>query len=128
MNFWLLKSEPKEYSWQDMLKDKDTCWDGVHNYQALNNMKKMIIGDLAFFYHSNTDKAIMGIVQISKEFYHHDIFDGVVNVSFYADIKRIITLQEIKCNPALNNMATVKQPRLSVSPVTSAEWNTILGS
>ena len=126
MKFWLLKSEPKEYSWNNMCKDIETHWDGVHNYQAQNNMKEMAGGDVAFFYHSNTDKAIVGIVKISKNYYMHEDHGLVVNVKFHSNIDHILTLKEIKAHPLLKNMLMVKQPRLSVSPVSQEEAELIM--
>lgn len=126
MAYWLMKSEPAAYSWQQLVKDKKTGWTGVRNYQASNNMKAMQIGDEAFFYHSNEGKEIVGIMRISKP-YHPDPTDetgrfGMVEVAAVAPFKRPVTLAEIKTHPQLKDMAFVRQSRLSVSPVTAAEW------
>lgn len=129
MAYWLMKSEPKAYSWMHMQKDKKSGWTGVRNYQAANNMKAMKMGDEAFFYHSNEGKEIVGIVKISKT-YHPDPTDdmgkfGMVEVSASASFKIPVTLVAIKTHTKLKQMAFVKQSRLSVSPVTTEEWKTI---
>ncbi len=126
MKYWLLKSEPSKYSWQDLCKDEKTLWDGVKNYQAINNMKQMSIGDLAFFYHSNQGKEIVGVIEISKEFYVHEKMEGVVEVRYHSKIEKPVTLKEIKSNAHLKNIALVKQPRLSVMIIPAIEWNTII--
>lgn len=129
MAYWLMKSEPDAYSWQQMVKDKKTGWSGVRNYQAANNMKAMQIGDEAFFYHSNEGKEIVGTVKISK-LYHPDPSDesgkfGMVEVSAGSAFKTPVGLAEIKVHEKLKDMAFVRQSRLSVSPVTAAEWKII---
>lgn len=126
MAFWLMKSEPAAYAWQQLVKDKKTGWTGVRNYQAANNMKAMKVGDEAFFYHSNEGKEIVGIMRISKP-YHPDPTDetgrfGMVEVTAVEAFSSPVTLAEIKAHPQLKDMAFVKQSRLSVSPVTPAEW------
>lgn len=135
MNYWLLKSEPGTYSWEDMQKDKTTCWDGVRNYQARNNMKAMKKGDLCFFYHSVGDREIVGIVEVVKETYEDHTFTPqkgkqnpwqMVDVKAVKTVPKIINLDQIKANPKLAEMALVKQSRLSVSPVRQAEWQEIL--
>lgn len=129
MNYWLLKSEPFKYSWDQLEKDKVTFWDGVRNYAARNNLKAMKKGDKAFFYHSNEGVEIVGIVKIVKEFYQDPTTDDpnwvVVDVSPVKKLKTPITLSQIKNTPALQNMALVKQSRLSVQPVTQDEWELI---
>ncbi|MDD9900086.1 MAG: EVE domain-containing protein [Alphaproteobacteria bacterium] len=129
MAYWLMKSEPNVFSWDDMVKVKKEGWDGVRNYQASNNMKAMKIGDMAFFYHSNIGKEVVGIVKISK-LYHPDPTDtsgrfGMVEVSAHKPLKTAVTLADIKAHPKLQKMALVKQSRLSVCPVTADEWKTI---
>lgn len=129
MAYWLIKSEPSAYSWQQMLKDKKADWTGVRNYQAANNMKAMKIGDECFFYHSNEGKEIVGIVKVTKT-YHPDPTDetgkfGMVEVGAPVSVKKTVSLADIKANPKLQEMSFVKQSRLSVSPVTAAEWNVI---
>ena len=110
-----------------MEKEHVAPWDGVHNYQAQNNMKVMKLGDLAFFYHTGKEKSIVGIVEVSKEFYHDDDPKfGQVDVKFFKPINNQVTLSDIKENPLLVNMAMLKQPRLSVSSVSEKEWNEIM--
>ena len=128
MQYWLLKSEPNTWSWDDQVNKGDVGegWDGVRNYQASNNMKAMQIGDLAFFYHSVNEKRIVGIVEVI-ELYHPDPTDatgrfGMVTVKAICPVKTPVTLAEIKANPALAEIALVRQSRLSVLPVTPDHW------
>ena len=132
MQYWLMKSEPSSWSWNDQLArgEQGEGWDGVRNHQASNNMKAMQIGDLAFFYHSVNEKQIVGIVNVI-ELYHPDPSDpsgrfGMVTVRAVTSMKRPVTLAEIKANPKLADMALVKQSRLSVTPVSAEQWDTIL--
>ena len=132
MQFWLFKSEPNTWSWNDQVNrgKKGEHWDGVRNYQASNNMKKMKIGDHGFFYHSVKEKQIVGIVKVIREYYpdHTDkkkIF-GMVDLIAVKTLNKFVTLDQIKNNPDLNEMPLVKQSRLSVSPVSKREWNIIL--
>ena len=129
-NYWLLKSEPNTWSWDDQLKSKIDMWDGVRNYQARNNLMKMKKKDLCFFYHSVSEKSIVGIVEVIKEHYP-DPTDKknkfvVVDVKAIKKLKHPVSLQEIKNNKKLKNIALIKQSRLSVMPVTKPEWNEIL--
>jgi predicted RNA-binding protein with PUA-like domain len=130
MAYWLLKSEPFKYSWDQLVKDKRTHWDGVRNYAARNNLRAMKKGDLAFFYHSNEGVEIVGIVKICKEHYQDPTTAEtawvVVDVSPVKKLKRTIPLSEIKTEKKLQNMALLKQSRLSVQPVTAEEWEIIL--
>lgn len=128
MNYWLMKSEPSTWSWDDQLAkgEEGEGWDGVRNYQASNNMKAMEIGDLAFFYHSVNEKQIVGIVEVC-ELYHPDPTDasgrfGMVTVKAVASMARPVTLAEIKADERLAEMALVRQSRLSVTPVSAAQW------
>lgn len=130
VNYWLVKSEPFKWSWDMQVKKGIQGWDGVRNYQASNNMKAMKTGDLAFFYHSNEGKEIVGIVEVVKE-YHPDPTDesgkfGMVSFKAVKPIKKPVTLAQIKETPQLKNMALLKQSRLSVCPVSNDEWNFIL--
>lgn len=129
MAYWLVKSEPHKWSWDDHVKKGVEHWDGVRNYQASNNMKAMKPGDRAFFYHSNEGKDIVGIVEVVTEYYpdHTDETGrfGMVDFKACAPLPRPVSLAEIKTNPALTGMALVKQSRLSVSPVTAQEWEII---
>jgi predicted RNA-binding protein with PUA-like domain len=128
MNYWLMKSEPSSWSWDDQQAkgDEGEGWDGVRNHQASNNMKAMEIGDLAFFYHSVNEKQIVGIVEVI-ELYHPDPTDasgrfGMVTVKAVKSMTRPITLAEIKTDKRLAEIALVRQSRLSVTPVTAAHW------
>ncbi len=132
MAYWLLKSEPGTWSWDDQLKkgDEGEGWDGVRNYQASNNMKKMEIGDLAFFYHSVNEKSIVGIVSI-KEKYQDDPTDktgrfGMVVVKAIKSFTKSVSLSEIKSNQKLQGISLIKQSRLSVMPITKEHWDIIL--
>ncbi len=128
MNYWLVKSEATKYSWNDLLRDKSTFWNGVRNYQARNNLKAMKIGDLAFFYHSVDEKRILGVAQVVKSAYpDKDDPDWVmVDIEAVKTLKIPVSLEMIKNSADLKNMALLKQSRLSVSPVSSAEFARIL--
>ena len=129
MKYWLFKSEPDSYSWDKMKSDKITHWDGVRNYQANNNMKLMEVGDLGFFYHSNKERSIKGIVRIIKKHYP-DYTDksnrfGMVDIQYYDSLSRDISLKIIKDNPHLQNVALIKQSRLSVMPISNNHYRII---
>jgi len=130
MNYWLAKSEPFKYSWEKFTKDKTTFWDGVRNYQARNNLRAMAKGDLVLFYHSNEGKEIVGIAQVAKEAYQDPTTDDpnwvAVDLKVYKKLKKPVTLEQIKADDILRNMALVRQGRLSVSPVTKDEFDRIL--
>ena len=132
MAFWLLKSEPGTWSWDDQLKkgDEGEGWDGVRNYQASNNMKKMEIGDLAFFYHSVNEKSIVGIVSIIEK-YQDDPTDktgrfGMVVVKAIKSFTKSVSLSEIKSNQKLQEISLIKQSRLSVMSISKEHWDIIL--
>ena len=132
MRYWLLKSEPSSWSWQDQQArgDAGEGWDGVLNHQASNNMKAMEIGDLAFFYHSVNEKQIVGIVEII-ELYHPDPTDkngrfGMVTVKAIKSMAQPVTLADIRADERLQDMALVRQARLSVTPVSQSQWQIIL--
>ena len=131
MNYWLMKSEPGTYSWDDLKKDKRTYWDGVRNFQARNNMKEMKVGDLAFFYHSVNDKNIVGVARIVKEHYPDPTTDDdrwvVVDIEPEFDMDRPVHLSEIKGDDRLNQMVLVRNSRLSVQPVRKEEFDIIVG-
>lgn len=130
MQYWLVKSEPDVWSWEQHVKKGTQHWDGVRNHQAANNLKAMKKGDQAFFYHSNIGKEIVGIVEVVKESYPDpsDEAGKFVMVDFRAlkPLKKPVTLADVKSTKALADMALLKQSRLSVQPVTAAEWKTIL--
>ena len=131
MQYWLLKSEPNVWSIDQQFKvgPKGTVWDGVRNYQAANNLRKMIKGDLCFFYHSNIGKEVVGIVKIIKEHYL-DKTDKTrrfvaVSVQFKSKFSKPVTLENIKKNKDLRDLALIKQSRLSVMPIDDKSWKTI---
>ncbi|MFM2101913.1 MAG: hypothetical protein RIR05_899 [Bacteroidota bacterium] len=129
MQYWLVKSEPFKYSWAQFIADKRTPWDGVRNYEARNHLRAMLKGDLALFYHSNEDKAIMGIAQIVKTAYPDSTaVEGdwsVVDLRPYKAFKTPVTLHDIKTDSTLKSMELLRRNRLSVVPVTSVEFNRI---
>ena len=129
MAYWLFKSEPGTWGWDDQVKKGTEHWDGVRNYQANNNMKAMKKGDLGFFYHSVNEKQVVGIVEVVKEHYpdHTDKSDrfGMVDIKAVKPVKTPVTLADIKTNPKLEEMVLVKNSRLSVQPVTAAEWKEV---
>jgi len=130
MAYWLIKSEPSTYSWEQLEKDKKTFWDGVRNYAARNHLKAMKKGDLAFFYHSNEGLEIVGIAKVVKEAYQDPTTseEAWVAVDFapYKKLKKPVGLAEIKTKKELANMALVRLGRLSVQPVTDKEWETVM--
>ena len=130
MKYWLIKSEPNTWSWDNQVNEGPSMWDGVRNYQARNNLKKMKIGDLCFFYHSVSEKSVVGIVKVVKEFYPDPTDESgkfvVVDVAAVKKLKKNVTLEQIKMNKKLNEIALIKQSRLSVMPLKKIEWNTII--
>jgi len=128
MAYWLMKSEADVFSWDDLVRDGKTEWDGVRNYTARNNLAAMKVGDEAFFYHSNVEKAVVGIMRVSREA-RPDGEDGKwvsVEMKPVKPVKRPVTLAEMKAEPKLSEMALVKLSRLSVGPVSAAEWKVVL--
>ncbi len=128
--YWLLKSEPNTWSWQDQNNVKKDMWDGVRNYQARNNLIKMKKGDLCFFYHSVKERKIVGIVKVVKEHYQ-DPTDKlkkfvVVDVAKYKTLKYPVSLDKIKSEKKLSHLALIKQSRLSVMPIDNKSWKIIL--
>lgn len=128
MNYWLVKTEPGTYSWDDLVRDKKTVWDGVRNFQARNNLKAMKKGDHILVYHSGEEKAIIGTSKISKEAFPDpkDKDWVAVEIEVGKKLKNPITLGQIKSIKELNNMVLVKSSRLSVQPVKEDEFNAIL--
>jgi predicted RNA-binding protein with PUA-like domain len=126
---WLVKSEPSKYSWNDLVKDRRTHWNGVRNYQASNNLKAMKLGDRGFFYHSNEGKEVVGIVEIVREYYPDPSDEsgrfGMVDVAPLRPLSKAVTLLEIKADPRLADFALVRHSRLSVVPVNDAEWRLV---
>ena len=130
MKYWLLKSEPDAWSWDNQVKEGASMWDGVRNYQARNNLKEMKKNDLCFFYHSVTERSIVGIVKVVKEYYP-DPTDKtgrfvVVDVKAIKKLKNPVSLDQIKENNKLKDIALVKQSRLSVMPLKKTEWEIII--
>jgi len=130
MNYWLVKSEPFKYSWEQFLKDKKTFWDGVRNYAARNNLRAMKKGDRVLFYHSNEGLAIVGIAEVVKEAYQdprtEDANWVVVDLKPVKSVPNPVTLAAIKAEKSLAEMQLVRLGRLSVSAVTPAEYNKVL--
>jgi predicted RNA-binding protein with PUA-like domain len=130
MNYWLIKSEPDAYSWDQLVKDKNTSWTGVRNYAARNNLRAMKKGDLAFFYHSNEGTNIVGIAKVAKEHYPDATAKegdwSTVDFAPLKPMKKAVTLADIKKEAALKTMELVRISRLSVSKVTAKEFEKIL--
>ena len=130
MAYWLIKSEPSTYSWDQLVKDKKTFWDGVRNYAARNNLRAMKIDDEVLFYHSNEGVEIVGIAKVAKEAYQDPTTTEVawlaVDFKPYKKLKNSVTLVQVKADKRLANMALVKLGRLSVQPVTDAEWKVVM--
>src|SRR5947209_19820374 len=132
MAHWLMKTEPSSWSWDQQMaaRDKGTFWSGVRNHLAKKHLKEMKVGDQAFFYHSGEEKAVVGVVEISKAYYPDPsdktgVF-GMVDVKAVKSLPKPITLSQIKADPRLRDMVLVKSSRLSVQPVTDAEWRAVL--
>ncbi|MRX45974.1 EVE domain-containing protein [Pedobacter puniceum] len=130
MNYWLVKSEPFKYSWEQFNKDGRTFWDGVRNYQARNNLKAMKEGDLVMFYHSNEGKHVVGIAKVVKEFYQDPTTEDtnwvVVDLAPVETLKNPVTLETIKNDPFLKDISLVRQGRLSVMPLKQNEFDRII--
>lgn len=130
MNYWLVKSEPFKYSWDQLVKDKKTIWDGVRNYAARNNLKAMKKGDQVFFYHSNEGLAIVGIAEVAKEAYQDPTTDDtnwvVVELKPVKALPHPVTLADIKAEQSLAEMQLVRLSRLSVGAVTPEEYKQVL--
>jgi len=131
MQYWLFKSEPDAFSWDDLVArgSKGESWDGVRNYQARNNMRKMQVGDLGFFYHSNEGKEVVGVCRVIATV-HPEAKDDTgkwecVDVAAVTAVPKPVTLDAVKLNPKLSNMVLVVNSRLSVQPVTADEWKEV---
>lgn len=131
MTYWLFKSEPDTWSWDKQVAKGDAGeeWDGVRNYQARNFMREMRIGDLGFFYHSQKDKAVVGIVEVIAESHPDSSTDDprwdCVDIKAVKPLPRPVTLDQVKADPRLSDMVLVRNSRLSVQPVTDEEWRII---
>ena len=130
MAYWLVKSEPSAYSWEDLVKEKQTCWSGVRNYAARIHLKAMKKGDEVLFYHSNEGVEIVGVAKVAKEFYQDPTTDDhawvAVDLKPFKKLKKPVTLLQVKADKQLAEMALVRLGRLSVQPVTEKEWNIIM--
>jgi predicted RNA-binding protein with PUA-like domain len=131
MRYWLIKSEPGTYSWDDFVKLGRDHWDGVRNYQARNNMKEMKVGDLALFYHSVKEKSVVGIAEVVREHYPDPTIDDdrwvVIDVVPVEKMKTPVTLDQVKADERLSQMVLVNNSRLSVQPVAKEEFDIIIG-
>jgi predicted RNA-binding protein with PUA-like domain len=130
MNYWLVKSEPETYSWSQFVKDGKTPWTGVRNFAARLNLRAMKSGDRVFFYHSGEEKSVVGLARVVKEFYPDATADegdwSCVDLADEKVLARPVTLAEIKADKILKEMVLAKQSRLSVSPVTAAQFERLL--
>ena|SRR5688500_4050457 len=128
MNYWLVKQEPEKYSFDDLIRDEKTVWDGVRNYQARNNLREMKRGDQVLFYHSGTEKAVVGIAEVSRENFPDPADEKwiAVEIKPVEKFKKAVTLDEIKAEKSLENIALIKQSRLSVMPLAREEFETII--
>jgi len=130
MNHWLVKQEPEKYPWAQFVKDKGTYWDGVRNYQARNNLRAMAVGDRVLFYHSVTEKAVVGVAEVTREAYPDPTAKegdwSVVDLKPIAPLAELVTLAQIKADAKLAEIALLKQSRLSVVPIRAAEFRRIL--
>ncbi len=131
MNFWLVKSEPSEYSWERFKKEEHATWEGVRNYQARNNLKSMKKGDLVLFYHSVSDRSVIGIAKVVRESYPDPTAGDnkgwvVVDLVPEKDLEKPVSLSMIKSDPRLANIALIKQGRLSVMPLKREEFDAIV--
>lgn len=128
--YWLIKSEPDAFSWDQFVRDGRAVWDGVRNYVARNNLRAMKKGDRALFYHSNVGKEVVGIAEVVREYYPDPTAKGadwsVVDFVHVEALRRPVTLREIKQDPALADMPLVKQPRLSVQPCTAEQFRHVV--
>ena len=130
MNYWLIKSEPFKYSWEQFETDKETFWDGVRNYQARNNLRDMQVGDFCLYYHSNEGKEVVGIAEVIKPAYQDPTTDNTqwvaVDVKPYKKLDKTVTLAQIKADPRLSAIGLIRQPRLSVISISEDHFNIIL--
>lgn len=130
MQYWLVKSEPETYSWADLVKDGKICWDGVRNYQARNNLQQMQRGDLVLFYHSVSEKAVVGIAKVDRAAYPDPTAEDAkwvaVDLVPERDFKDAVTLEQIKKDSRLENIALLRQSRLSVMPLRPEEFEVLL--
>ncbi|MEB2776467.1 EVE domain-containing protein [Algoriphagus sp. D3-2-R+10] len=128
MNYWMVKSEPESYSWDDFVAKDEDVWDGVRNYQARNFLREMQLRDLVFFYHSGKEKAIVGIAEVSQEQFPDPADEAwtAVKLKVKSQLKKTIPLAAIKAEDRLSNLPMLKQSRLSVSPVSKEEFEILI--
>jgi len=130
MNYWLVKSEPFVFSYDTLVKEKKSMWDGVRNYQARNNLKEMKKGDLVLFYHSNEGKEVVGIAKVQKEHYPDPTADDdkwvAVDLVPVKKLKKTVTLEQVKKDERLENIGLIKQSRLSVMSLKKEEFDIVL--
>ena len=130
MNYWLVKSEPSTYGWEQLVKDKKTTWDGVRNYAARTHLRSMKKGDEVFFYHSNEGMEIVGIAKVDKEAYQDPTTEDTnwvaVDLKPYKKLKKPVSLSQIKADKHLKDMPLVRIGRLSVQPVAEKDWKIIM--
>jgi predicted RNA-binding protein with PUA-like domain len=128
MNYWMVKTEPESYSWDDFVKKGEDVWDGVRNYQARNFLKAMHLGDQVLFYHSGKEKAVVGIAEVSREAFPDPKDEAwtAVGLSVKQALANPVTLEKIKSEDRLSEMLMLRQSRLSVMSVTKEEFNLIL--
>jgi predicted RNA-binding protein with PUA-like domain len=128
--YWLVKSEPFKYSWDDLVKDGSTYWDGVRNYQARNNLREMKVGDYALYYHSNEGKEVVGIAKVTRSAYQDPTTDDdrwvVVDVAPVKPLKVPVALAQIKADPQLLHIPLVTHSRLSVMPIEKSDFERIV--
>jgi len=128
MKYWLVKQEPEKYSFDDLMRDGKTVWDGVRNYQARNNLQAMRLKDKVLFYHSVSEKAVVGLAEVSKESFPDPIDEKwiAVEIAPVEKFAKAVTLDAIKSEKSLENIALIKQSRLSVMPLTNEEFKKII--
>lgn len=128
MNYWLVKQEPGKYSFDDLIRDEKTVWDGIRNYQARNNLREMKRGDKVLFYHSVSEKAVVGVAEVSRARFPDPADEKwiAVEIKPVEKFANAVSLDEIKAEKSLENIALIKQSRLSVMPLTKQEFDTIL--
>jgi predicted RNA-binding protein with PUA-like domain len=129
MAYWLIKSEPNDYAWEDLVRDGRTVWDGVHNHTAARNLRAMAVGDRAFFYRSQQDPGVVGIVEVARAAYENPDDPkksyALVDVKPLMPVVNEVSLRQIKAEPRLQHLPLVRQSRLSVSPVDPDAWRLI---
>ena len=130
MNYWLVKSDPETYGWDELVKEKETAWTGIRSYAARNNLRLMKKGDEVLFYHSNIGTCVVGIAKVSKEFYQDPTTDEeawvCINIKPLKKLKNTVSLNQMKANSVLKNIQLIKIGRLSVMPVTKPEFDEVI--